>query len=224
MTYPIDVLNRQELMIEAMRSLSVEGRIIRHLGISLVVQQNVFLPCDDSIPMLMMIDKLSGKSVLDMGTGCGLISIAAAKNGAGKVLAVDWNKDALANAQRNVGLNALEALIEIRYSDVFDQLQPNETFDLVYANLPFMNCEAHDVVESAIWDSNLYANRKYLDEVCERLNPGGQAFLTQSSFGALDDILNMANHFNLDMIQMASKRSYSGDIFYVFEIIRKDHQ
>ena len=44
-------------------------------------------------------------SCLDLGTGSGVLAIAAARLGAGSVVALDTDPRALANARRNVGIN-----------------------------------------------------------------------------------------------------------------------
>ena len=48
-----------------------------------------------------------GKRVLDLGTGSGVLAIAAAKLGAASVLGVDDDPDAVDAARKNVTLNGL---------------------------------------------------------------------------------------------------------------------
>ncbi len=55
------------------------------------------------------------RRVLDLGTGTGLLALAAARLGAGQVVAVDLNALATVTALRNVRLNALEhAILVVR--------------------------------------------------------------------------------------------------------------
>ena len=70
-----------------------------------------------------------GESVLDYGCGSGILAIAAAKLGAGRVLGVDIDESALTAAGDNAGRNG--AGIELRHS----QAPLEESFELIVANI-----------------------------------------------------------------------------------------
>ena len=75
-----------------------------------------------------------GQSVLDVGTGSGVLAIAAALLGARRVLGVDCDPDALASARENVALNA--AAVELQPLDLASDADAmTDLFDLVTANL-----------------------------------------------------------------------------------------
>ena len=61
---------------------------------------------------------LQGRRVLDLGTGSGVLAIAAALRGAGPVLAVDIDGDAVDTARANVALNHVEHVVQVRRADV----------------------------------------------------------------------------------------------------------
>ncbi len=76
---------------------------------------------------------LSGARVIDVGTGSGVLAIAAAKLGAARVIAVDNDPDALRNAHDNIIRNGARDAIEILNIDVATaSLEPAE---IVLANL-----------------------------------------------------------------------------------------
>ena len=54
-----------------------------------------------------------GDRVLDLGTGSGILAVAAARLGAGEVLALDTDTDAVAVAQETVALNGLAGAVEV---------------------------------------------------------------------------------------------------------------
>jgi ribosomal protein L11 methyltransferase len=73
------------------------------------------------------------KKVLDLGTGSGILALAAAKWGAAKVLAIDCNELAVETALRNVSSNGESQRIEVRMGKAEDFIE--EETDLVCANI-----------------------------------------------------------------------------------------
>ncbi len=72
------------------------------------------------------------RSVLDVGMGSGILSIAAAKLGARRVLGIDVDQRAIDNARGNVRINKLGGRIRMRKAT---SSQIGEQFDLVVANI-----------------------------------------------------------------------------------------
>lgn len=60
---------------------------------------------------------VAGRSVLDVGTGSGVLAIAAARRGAGSVVALDVDRDAEATARSNVALNGVSDRVQVRGGD-----------------------------------------------------------------------------------------------------------
>ncbi len=79
-------------------------------------------------------------NVLDVGVGSGILSIAAARLGAHRVLGLDVNGEAVAIARENVEKNVLNAKeiqeeqIELQVGSI-DTLQTSELFDCILMNL-----------------------------------------------------------------------------------------
>lgn len=85
---------------------------------------------------LLALERLAwpGMVVLDLGTGSGILAIAAAKLGAASVLALDTDADAVRSARENLAANVMAPeVVEVVQSTLEDTLQPQ--FDLVAANL-----------------------------------------------------------------------------------------
>jgi len=74
-----------------------------------------------------------GMSVLDVGTGSGILALAAAQLGAGAVLAVETDPVAVSAAGDNVALNSLDGVIAVRQGSV--PLAEPRRFDIVVANI-----------------------------------------------------------------------------------------
>ncbi|MGB9722450.1 MAG: 50S ribosomal protein L11 methyltransferase [Chloroflexia bacterium] len=73
-----------------------------------------------------------GMRVLDLGTGSGILAIAAARLGSGPVLALDRDPIAVQAARRNIRRNRLSGRIRVREGTLEDGMAP---FDLLLANL-----------------------------------------------------------------------------------------
>ena len=100
------------------------------------------------------------QSFLDIGTGSGILAIAAAKLGYGPVEAFDFDPDAVRIAQTNARRNRVIGRILLRRQDLTRAaLRPTRRFDVVCANL--------------IDDILLNERRRILN----RLKPGGRLVL-----------------------------------------------
>lgn len=73
-------------------------------------------------------------SVLDLGTGSGILALAARLLGARKIVATDFDPEAVRIARENEALNFPTSLVRWRHADV-KKLQPRIQYDLVVANI-----------------------------------------------------------------------------------------
>lgn len=92
-------------------------------------------------------------TALDFGTGSGCIAIAlAAKCPGARVVALDVSTDALAIATQNAAKNGMAEHIEFRHSDGFAALRPDERFDLILSNPPYIASAEIDTLEPEVRD------------------------------------------------------------------------
>lgn len=75
------------------------------------------------------------KKVLDLGTGSGILALAAARLGAEKVLAVDLNPLCIKTAAKNIEFNKLAEVIELKEGSAIDC--GSITADLLMTNIHF---------------------------------------------------------------------------------------
>jgi ribosomal protein L11 methyltransferase len=79
---------------------------------------------------------INSSSFLDIGTGSGILAIAAAKLGYRRIRAIDFDPEAIHVARANARANGILKKIKIAHSDVAGlPIIPKEGFDLVCANL-----------------------------------------------------------------------------------------
>ena len=84
---------------------------------------------------------------LELGTGCGIISLLLSIKPFTSITAVEI-QDALADlARRNVRLNQLEDRIRIAHMD-FRNFHPGRAFDLVFSNPPYIRAKVGRLSES----------------------------------------------------------------------------
>ena len=74
-----------------------------------------------------------GESVIDVGTGSGILAIGAALLGAGDVLAVDIDPDAVRVAAENVKHNRVDSVVEVRQGNLLDHV--DAVCDICVANI-----------------------------------------------------------------------------------------
>jgi ribosomal protein L11 methyltransferase len=72
-------------------------------------------------------------TMVDVGTGSGVLAITAAKLGAAFVSAIDSDPDAVENARENIAANGVEAIVDAHVDDLATTTAP--AADLVTANL-----------------------------------------------------------------------------------------
>ncbi|THF48815.1 methyltransferase domain-containing protein [Flavobacterium supellecticarium] len=88
---------------------------------------------------------LQNKTFLELGCGCGIISILAAQKGA-QVTASDINKTALEALQKNAIPN--QVTLSVIYSDLFQELSDRQ-FDYIVINPPYYPKTPQNTAESA---------------------------------------------------------------------------
>jgi ribosomal protein L11 methyltransferase len=92
-------------------------------------------------------------SLLDLGAGTGILSLAGARLGAVRVRSVEWSQLAAETARKNVSQNHLEGIIEV----VHGRAEDNVDFpaEVVCSNL-------HLQVQEAILERNGFQDRRWL--------------------------------------------------------------
>lgn len=73
--------------------------------------------------------------MLDIGTGTGILAIAAAKMGVKSVLGIDIDKNAVNSAIKNIKINEIEDIVKIKNKDIKDKIDIDTKYDLIVANL-----------------------------------------------------------------------------------------
>lgn len=191
---------RQQLF----KSVPPEGRKVRYLDKEFIVYPNTFWPFADSMPLVRHFKVALGESVLDVGTGSGVIGIFACYRGASRVVGVDVNPAAVQSAMHNARMHGFADTMTVLQSDLFEALG-EERFDVITANLPFRNKPAHDVVAMSQWDTEFRTNTRFFEGVARRLKPDGRIYFVQSNFGEIAAMQRLAQAAGLQTREIASE-------------------
>jgi release factor glutamine methyltransferase len=127
---------------------------------------------------------------LDVGTGSGCIALAlAAEDPYVRVTAVDDDAAAADVARRNAARLGLGGRVAVRLSDLLAGLDPNERFDLVVSNPPYVPAAEYEALEPNVRDYEprlaLHGGEDGLD-VYRRLVPQAAAALAPHGVLALE--------------------------------------
>lgn len=112
------------------------------MGEKFIVNENVLIPRDETEILVRhaidLINKNNYKSALDVGTGSGCIACMVAKYTNCQIIGLDISKDALNTALDNASrLNLFNKAI-FRKSDIFSNVKPDEHFDIIISNPPYI--------------------------------------------------------------------------------------
>jgi len=120
----------QEKSIDAVQEIILDPSVIFGSGFHATTRL-----CLETLELVLLESGVSVDSMVDLGTGTGLLALAAAKLGVGHVIAVDNNPMACEVARRNVALNDCASRVEVRQLDLMAELPEFGQYDLVIANL-----------------------------------------------------------------------------------------
>ena len=130
-----------------------------------------------------------GMKVFDIGTGSGILSLAAAKFGAGDITAVDYDNVAVRVASENIQANGYNDLIHIRQSDLFSTITGRA--DLIIANI------IADLVIALF------------EELPKHLNPGGVFLASGIISDRIADVEKAAQEHGFKVIKLIQQGGWA---------------
>ncbi|MEM4703723.1 MAG: class I SAM-dependent methyltransferase [Candidatus Bathyarchaeia archaeon] len=157
------------------------------------VWPEVYEPAEDSFLFAENLTCNAGDTVLDVGTGCGILAIVAAAK-ASHVLALDINPFAVRCAKENAKLNHVSDKMLFLQGNLFAPLKNTVKFDLILFNAPYLPVkhEKADLGLERAWAGGK-RGRQLIDSFIYtsplHLKMGGRVLLLQSSLSGIEETL-----------------------------------
>lgn len=154
----------------------------------------VYIPSDDTFLLAENLEIKEGQSVLEIGTGSGLVSMYASLL-TDDVTATDINYNALELAEKNFKLNNINT-IKLEFGDLFEPVK-DKKFDVVLFNTPYLPTDSDDIINDDLnyaFDGGLDGRKvidRFINQVSNHLNDKGIVQIIQSSLSDNDRTLDM---------------------------------
>ena len=154
----------------------------------------VYIPSDDTFLLAENLEIKEGQSVLEIGTGSGLVSMYASLL-TDDVTATDINYNALELAEKNFHLNNINT-IKLEFGDLFEPVKDRK-FDVILFNTPYLPTDSDDIINDDLnyaFDGGLDGRKvidRFIKEAPNHLNDKGIIQMIQSSLSDNDRTLDM---------------------------------
>ena len=154
----------------------------------------VYIPSDDTFLLAENLEIKEGMSVLEIGTGSGLVSMYASLL-TDDVTATDINYNALELAEKNFKLNNIDT-VKLEFGDMFEPVK-DKKFDVILFNTPYLPTDSDDIIDDDLnyaFDGGLNGRKvidRFINEVSNHLNDKGIVQMIQSSLSDNDRTLDM---------------------------------
>lgn len=165
----LGVLGAYEWRKSGIEVAAIGGRVHPHYGVFGPIRQ-------EYVDLVARGPDVRGKTVFDVGTGTGVLSVLLSKRGASSVVATDLDPRAVDCARETAVAFGLADRIRVEQRDLF----PEGAADVILFNPPWLPAKPKTAIDRAIYDEGGMTVRRFLGEAASRLNDGGEVWLVIS--------------------------------------------
>ena len=181
---------------------------LQRAGLKIIQDTGRFCFGMDAVLLSCFAKAQGGASVLDLGTGTGILPILmSAKTGAAKLTGLEIQEESADMADRSVRLNGLEDRVSIVKGDIKEagRIFPRASFDVITCNPPYLQGD-HGIVNPG--DAKAIARHEILctlEDVISQseilLKPGGHFYMVHRPF-RLSEIMCLMHGYHLEPKRM----------------------
>lgn len=176
----------------------------------------IYEPREDSMLIINEVRKLAHGNVLDMGTGSGILALAAAQK-AEFVIGVDINKEALAFAKQQAEKYEIRN-VKFYHSNIFSYFEEHPwKFDLIIFNPPYLPEDLREPEESRLLTTGGKHGYEVLEgffsQASRYLMPYGKILIVFSSITGKDKIHEIIEKYGFDYQKLAEEDIFAETLF-----------
>lgn len=151
----------------------------------------------------------SGATVADIGTGSGILAIAAARLGAGRVVAVDTLAEAVPVAEENCRLNGVGDVVAVAQGSADEALVLLRKADARSATADAPDGE--DIIRADVLVVNILARviRRLAPDLARLLRPGGTFIFSGIIEHAAEELIHHLREHGLDVTEERTEGEWS---------------
>jgi release factor glutamine methyltransferase len=177
---------------------------------SFYVLKDVYEPSDDTFLLAENLVVNEKDVVLDLGAGCGILGILAAKN-VRKVVSVDISPQAVYCTKINACINGVLDKMDVRLGDLFQPITKDEKFDTILFNAPYLPTpsDEFDTWIGRTWSGGVSGRQvidRFIAQAPRYLNKKGTILLVQSTISSLEETIKRLNKAALQPRIIAEKK------------------
>ena len=188
------------------------------------LSRDVYEPAEDTFLLAEHLVVNETDTVLDLGTGCGILGILAAKR-ARKVVVTDLNPQAVHCAKINAKFNGVSEKMEYLAGDLFRPIKKTEKFSVLIFNAPYLPSENE---EQETWIGRAWAGGptgrqiidRFLADATHYLKRAGRVLLVQSTLSHVSKTINKLQEAGL-WANVIAKRKVAFETIVVIEAKRR---
>jgi len=203
---------------------SLEKRVF-YADLSFDVYEEVYEPAEDTFLIADVLNQTvaEGETVLDVGTGCGILAVIASKK-AKKVVATDVNPHAVECAKQNAEASRVLSKMQVRLGDLFEPISETEKFSMIVFNAPYLPStqSEHRSWRGRAWAGGSTGRRiidRFMRDAPSHLTTKGRILLVQSTLSDVKETLRKFREMGLDAKVVAEKKG----AFETIVVIQASH-